>query len=330
MSHMKRREFITLIIGLAMAWPLIARAQQPTMPVIGLLGGETSETDAFRVNAFRQGLSETGYVEGRNVAFEYRWAEGHYDRLPTLATELVRSRVAVIVALGALPSVLAAKEASATIPIVFVIGADPVKVGLAANLNRPGGNVTGVTNLSAMIVEKRFEMLQETVPKAGLIGFLVNPASSAVASTTKDAHAAALALGQKIIVVRASVESEIETAFATLFEQRASAVLVAADVFLRSRVDKIVALAVRHQLPMLCPWRECPTAGGLMSYGASLADAYRWQGVYAGRILKGEKPADLPIQQSVKVELVINLKTAKTLGLTVPLPLLARADEVIE
>ena len=199
-AFLGRREFITLLGGVAAAPPLAAHAQQPAMPVIGLLGGETSETDAFRLNAFRQGLSETGYVEGRNVAFAYRWAEGHYDRLPTLATELVRSRVAVIVALGALPSALAAKDASATIPIVFVIGADPVKVGLVANLNRPGANVTGVTNLSAMIVEKRFEMLKETVPKAGLIGFLVNPASSDIASTTKDAHSAALASGRKLLL----------------------------------------------------------------------------------------------------------------------------------
>jgi ABC-type uncharacterized transport system substrate-binding protein len=290
-AQIKKREFIALLAGAAAAWPLAARAQQSVTPVVGLLGGGTSEADAFRVKAFRQGLSETGYVEGRNVAFEYRWAEGHYDRLPAPATELVRSRVAVIVALGPTLSVLAAKDASGTIPIVFAIGAEPVKFGLVASLNRPGANVTGVSTLFNVIVEKQFEMLQETVPKTGFIGFLVNPANSNTASDTKDAHAAALALGQKLIVVGASVESEIETAFATLAEQR---------------------------------------AGGLMSYGANLADAYRWQGIYTGRILKGEKPADLPVQQSVKVELVINLKTAKTLGLTVPLPLLGRADEVIE
>jgi putative tryptophan/tyrosine transport system substrate-binding protein len=329
MFCMRRREFITLLGGTAATWPLAAHSQQPAMPVIGLLVPGTSEADAFRVSAFRQGLNETGYVEGRNVAFEYRWAEDHYDRLPALATELARSQVAVMVALNT-NSALAAKAASATIPIVFVIGADPVKLGLVTSLNRPGANVTGISVLFNVIVEKQFEILQETVPMAGLIGLLVNPTNSNTGSDTKDAQAAALALGQKMVVVKASEESELEAAFATLVKQQAGALLVAADVFLRSRIDKLVALTARHQLPMLCPWRECPTTGGLMSYGASVADGYRLQGVYAGRILKGEKPADLPVQQAVKVELVINLKTAKALGLTMPTALLVRADEVIE
>jgi putative tryptophan/tyrosine transport system substrate-binding protein len=325
---MKRREFITLLGGAA-AWPLAARAQQPAMPVIGLLGPGTPEGDAFRVGAFRQGLSETGYVEGRNITIEYRWAEHHYDRLPALATELVRSQVAVIVALNT-DSALAAKAASAAIPIVFEIGADPVKLALVASLNQPGANVTGISVLFNVIVEKQFEILQETVPTAGLIGLMVNPISSNTGSDTKDAQAAALALGKKMVVVKASRENEIEAAFATLGEQRAGALLVAADPFLRSRIDKLVALAARHELPMLCPWRECPATGGLMSYGASLADGYRLQGGYVGRILKGEKPGDLPVQQAVKVELVINLKTAKVLRLTMPTALLVRADEVIE
>jgi ABC-type uncharacterized transport system substrate-binding protein len=326
---MKRREFITLLGGAVATWPVAARAQQAAMPVIGLLGGATSEADAFRVSAFRQGLSETGYAEGRNVKLEYRWAEGQYERLPLLAADLVSQRVAVIAATF-LPAALAAKAASKTIPIVFVTGADPVKLGLVASFNRPGGNVTGISVLFNVIVKKQFEMLWETVSTAGLIGVLVNPANSNAVGDTQDAQAAALALGQKTIVVRASTESEIETAFGTLVEQQAGALLVAADVFLHSQIEKLVDLAARHKLPMLCPWRECATAGGLMSYGANLADGYRWQGVYVGRILKGEKPADLPVQQSVKLDLVINLKTAKALGLEIPPTLLGRADEVIE
>jgi ABC-type uncharacterized transport system substrate-binding protein len=325
-----RREFITLLGGAITAWPLSARAQQAQMPVIGFLGGATLEADAFRVSAFRQGLSETGYVESRNVTFVYRWAEDHYDRLTALANELARSQVAVIVALGPTLSALAAKAASATIPIVFIIGADPVKVGLVASMNRPGGNVTGVSVLFNVIVAKQFEMLHETVPQATLIGLLVNPANSNAASDTSDAQAAARALGQKLIVVQASAESDFETAFATLSERRVGALLVTADVFLRSQVDQLGTLAVRYRIPMLSPWRECTSAGGLMSYGPSLADQYRQGGVYAGRILKGEKPSDLPVLQPTKFEFLINLKTAKTLGLDMPPRLLAFADEVIE
>jgi len=327
---MRRREFLTLLGGAsAAAWPIAARAQQAALPVIGFLGGATSEADAFRVAAFRQGLSEIGYAEGRNVKLEYRWAEGQYDRLPALAADLVSQRVAVIAA-PLLPAALAAKSATTTIPIVFATGADPVRYGLVASFNRPGGNITGISLLFNVIVKKQFEMLWETVSTAGLIGVLVNPANSNAASDTQDAQAAAQALGQRTIVVRASTQSEIETAFGTLVEQQAGALLVAADVFLHSQIDKLVDLAARRKLPMLCSWRECVIAGGLMSYGANLADGYRWEGVYAGRILKGEKPADLPVQQSVKLDLVINLKTAKALSLAVPPSLLARADEVIE
>jgi ABC-type uncharacterized transport system substrate-binding protein len=322
----RRRDFITLLGGAA--WPLAARAQQASMPVVGLLSGGTSEADAFRVSAFRKGLIESGYAEGRTVKFEYRWAEGQYERLPALATDLVNQRVALIAATF-VQAALAAKAASAKIPIVFATGGDPVKLGLVASLNRPGGNVTGISVLFNVVVKKQIEMLSETAPAAGLIGFLVNPANSNAWSDTQDAEEAALTLGRRMIVVSANSDGEIEAAFGTLAQRQAGALLVAADVFLTSRTDKIVSLAARHKLPMLCARRECATAGGLMSYGANLAEAYRWQGIYAGRILKGEKPEDLPVQQSVKLDLTINLKAAKALGLEVPPTLLALADEVI-
>jgi putative ABC transport system substrate-binding protein len=324
---MKRREFITLIGGTA-AWPLATRAQQPGMPVIGFLSGGTPEEDAFRVSAYRLGLGEAGYVEGRNVAFDYRGAAGHYERLPALAAELVTSRVAVIAALGPTLAALAAKAASATVPIVFHIGADPVKVGLVASLNQPGGNVTGVTRLFNVIVAKQFELLRQAVPKAASIGLLVNPANSNAQSDTNDAKAAARALGQKLIFAQASTERELQDVFETLAGQRAGALLVPADVFFRGRVDQLAALALRHRLPMLSPWRECTTAGGLMSYGASLADGYRQGGIYVGRILKGERPAELPVVQPTKFEFVLNLKTARALGLDVPLALQVAADEI--
>jgi putative ABC transport system substrate-binding protein len=329
MFDMRRREFFALLGGAA-TWPLVARAQPSAMPVIGLLSGGTPEAEASNVSAFRQGLGETGYVEGRNVAFEFRWAEGHYDRLPALAAELVRSQVAVIVALGPTLAALAAKAASPTIPIVFFMGADPVKVGLVASLNRPGGNVTGVSVLFNVMVAKQLELLHETVPRATSIGVLVNPANSNATSDTGDAQAAARALGQNLMVVHASAESDLEIAFATMAEQRVGALLVAADVFFRNRVAKLAALATRHRLPMLCPWRECAAAGGLMSYGATQADGYRQEGVYTGRILKGEKPADLPVLQPTRFDFVLNLKTARAFGLTVPLTLQAAADEVME
>jgi ABC-type uncharacterized transport system substrate-binding protein len=327
---MQRREFITLLGGTAAGWPLAARAQQPIVPVVGLLGAGSPQSDAFRVAAVRQGLIEAGYVEGRNVAFEYRWAENHNERLPALAAELVRREVAVIVAIGGITSAVAAKSATATIPIIFVVGADPIKSGLVASLNRPGGNMTGVTILIGTLVAKQFEILNETVPKAALIGFLVNPTSADAETNTKNALVAAESIGQKLLVVEADTDSGLEAAFATLVQQRAGALVVGVDPFFISRRAKLVELAARQKLPAIYTLREFVVAGGLMSYGTSVTEALGLSGLYAGRILKGEKPADLPVQQSTKVELIINLKTAKVLDITVPLPLLGRADEVIE
>jgi putative ABC transport system substrate-binding protein len=298
--------------------------------VVGLLGTGSPQVDALRVTAFRQGLSETGYTEGRNVAIEHRWADGQYDRLRALAADLVSHQVAVLATLGGTATAIAAKAASTEVPIVFMIGGDPVKVGLVASLNRPGGNVTGVSFLSAMLAAKQFEMLHETVPNATLIGQLVNPKNPNAVSEARDVQAAAEALGQKLLVVQAGTEGDFEAAFDTLAQQRVGALLVTADPLFTSRPNQLVALAARHALPAIYNWREAPAAGGLMSYGASLTDALRQTGVYVGRIIKGEKPANLPVMQSTKVELVINLKTAKTLGIKFPLSLLGRADEVIE
>jgi putative ABC transport system substrate-binding protein len=327
---MRRREFITLLGGAAAAWPLAVRAQQLRMPVIGLLSGGTLKDEEFRVNAFREGLGETAYVEGRNVAFEYRWAENHYDRLPTLAAELVHSQVTLIASLGPTLAALSAKAATTEIPIVFYIGADPIEVGLVSSLNRPGANVTGVSILYNVIVEKQFEMLHQAVPNPTLIGFLVNPTNSNAASDTNDVQAAANVLGSKLTVVQASADSDLEGAFANFAKQQVDAVLIATDTLFRNQVDQLGALAIRHKLPMICSWRECTTAGGLMSYGASLPDAYRQQGIYVGRILNGEKPADLPIVQPTKFDFVLNLRAAKSLGLTVPISLQVAADKVIE
>ena len=328
-SELGRREFIGLL-GSAAALPRAARAQQPILPVVGLLGVGSPQYDAFRVAAVRQGLIEAGYVEGRNFAFEYRWAENHNERLPALATELVRREVAVIVAIGGITSAMAAKSATATIPIVFEMGGDPIKLGLVASLSRPGGNVTGVTFLISTLVAKQFEILHETVPNTALIGFLVNPTIADAETNLKNALAAAEFIGQKLLVVEAGTDSELDAAFATLVQRRAGALVVGVEPFFVSRRAKLVELAARQKLPAIYTLREFVVAGGLMSYGTSVTEALRLSGLYAGRILKGEKPADLPVQQSTKVELVLNLKTAKALGLSVPLPLLGRADEVIE
>jgi putative tryptophan/tyrosine transport system substrate-binding protein len=326
---MKRRAFISLIGGAA-AWALAARAQQPALPVVGYLGNLSADTFAPRLAAFRKGLGEAGYVEGRNVAIEYRWAKGQYDRLPALAAELARRQPAVIAAMGGDAPALAAKGATATIPIVFASTSDPVKTGLVASLNRPGGNLTGVTFLLNVIAAKQFELLQEAVPKPGTIGFLVNPTSPETEAAVTEVRVAAQALGHELLVADASSEREIDAAFAMLAQRRIGALLVGNDPFFYTRREQIVALAARHAIPAIYVVREYAQIGGLMSYGTDVNDAQRLAGTYVGRILQGAKPADLPVQQAVKVELVLNMKTAKTLGITFPLSLLGRADEVIE
>jgi putative ABC transport system substrate-binding protein len=327
---MKRREFIALLGGAAAAWPLAARAQQPTMPVVGLLSSRSPGEATASVAALRAGLAKGGYVEGQNVAIEYRWAEGHYDRLPALAVELTSRQVAVIVAMGGEPSALAAKAATQSIPIVFNSGGDPVEAGLVASLNRPGGNATGVSMLFVELGPKQLEMLQELVPNTALIALLVNPRFVSAEKEAKDALMAGHALGKQVHIVNASSEGEIGTAFRDLMEHRAGALMVAPDPFFFARREHLVALAAHHAVPAIYFSREFPEAGGLMSYGTSIADVYQQVGVYAGRILKGEKPADLPVVQPTKFELVINLKTARALGLSIPPGLLAIADEVIE
>ncbi len=329
-AKLKRREFIWLLGGATAAWPLAARAQQPAMPVIGFLNPASPETYAPQLAAFRQGLSEAGYVEGQNVAIEYRWANGDYGQLRGLAADLVRREVSVIAATGGDVSALVVKAATATIPIVFNTSSDPVKVGLVTSLNRPNGNLTGVSILTVELVPKRLELLCEVVPNTGVIGFLVNPARPSAESEKRDIQMAARSLGREIVVLNASTEHDFDAAFATLVQKHADALLVGPDNFFNSRRDQIVALAARHGVPAIYARREFVVAGGLMSYDASLVEAYREVGVYTGKILKGAKPGDLPIQQQAKVEFRINLKTAKTLGLTIPIPLLGRADEVIE
>jgi putative ABC transport system substrate-binding protein len=327
---MKRREFITLLGGAA-ALPMAARAQQPAMPVIGFLGSASPHPWVGRLRAFRQGLSETGYVEGKNVAIEYRWAEGQNDRLPAMAADLVRGQVTVIAAPGSTPAALAARAATTTTPIVFEIVSDPVELGLIASLARPGGNVTGVTSLNAEVGPKRLELLHEIVPTATIVALLVNPTNPTLAeSTTKALQAAARILGVQLHVLHASTDQDLDTVFATAGQLRVGALMIGADPFFTSRLEQLAALGLRHALPTAYQFREFAAAGGLVSYGTSLTDTFRLAGIYTGRILNGEKPADLPVQQSTKVELILNLKTARALGVTVPLPLLGRADEVIE
>jgi putative tryptophan/tyrosine transport system substrate-binding protein len=326
---MRRRKFIALIAG-ATAWPLTARAQQPALPTIGWLAGGTSEGYAPFAAEFRQGLKGTGYVEGQNVAIEYRWAEGQNEKLPSLAADLVRRQVAVIAAAGT-SSAFAAKTATATIPVVFSIAIDPVEAGLVASLNRPGGNVTGVTNFVGTLAAKQFELLRGVVPNASVFGLLVNPTDQPLTKyITGDVEAAASALGKRIHVLNASTEGEIDRAFSALAELRAGAVIIGASAFFTSQRNQIVALAARYTIPVMYPLSEFAAAGGLISYGTSVSASYRQGGIYTGRILKGERPADLPVVQPTKFEFVINLKTAKALGLTVPLVVQMTADEVIE
>ena len=325
---MQRREFITLLGGAAVGWPLAARAQQAAMAVVGLLSG--AQLDDRLIGAIRQGLKDAGYIEGRNIAIKYRSADGRFDRLPALAAELVADPVAAIVAVLSPAAATAAKAATATIPIVFAIGADPVDLGLVSSLNHPGGNVTGVTFFINSLGAKRLELLRELIPNATVIGFVINPRNPTSESQTRDVQAAARTLGVELLILNASSERDIDAAFASVVQQRVNAVMVGADAFFLSRRDQLVGLAAHHALPAIYYLREFAVVGGLISYGTSITDGFRLAGRYAARVLKGEKPADLPIQQTVKFELAINLKTAKALGLAVPPTMQIAADEVIE
>jgi len=326
----RRRSFITLLGGAA-AWPLAAQAQQPAMPVVGFLRSTALEDSALLVLAFRQGLSEVGFVEGRNVTIEYRWAENQLDRLPQLAAELVQRRVAIIATPADTPAALVAKAATAAIPIVFQIGGDPVRAGLVATINQPGGNVTGITSMNLELAAKQLGLLHELLPGAARFAVLVNPNNSIISETTiTDVRTAAMSIGRQIEVLTASTSGEIDTAFASLGHKRADALLVSNDPLFNSRRVHLATLATYHRVPTIYAWRECVEAGGLISYGSNLADLARQVGVYSGRILKGERPADLPVLRATKFELVVNLQTGKILGLEVPAMLLARADKVIE
>jgi putative tryptophan/tyrosine transport system substrate-binding protein len=327
-DQLKRRKFITLLGGAA-AWPLAARAQQAGMPVIGFLAGPTASASKPAVAGFRQGLRQTGYVEGQNCHIAFRWAEGRYDRFPELAGELAGLPVAVLAAFSP-AAALAAIAATKTIPIVFITSEDPVRLGLVASLNRPGGNATGVAFFNTELVGKQFELLRELLPKSAVVGLLVNPASPSAATHVRDIPAATQALGLQIVVQNASSERDLETAFAALVQQKAGGLVIPSDPFFFGQREQLAALAARHALPAIYPDREYVADGGLMCYGASVTEAYRQAGVFTGRILKGDKPADLPVQQAVKVELVVNLKTAKALGLEMPLSMLMRITETIE
>jgi ABC-type uncharacterized transport system substrate-binding protein len=327
---MKRREFIALIGGAA-SWPLAARAQQPLLPIIGMLGSTSSRVQANFLRAFHQGLGEAGYVEGRNVAVEYRWADDQNEKLPALAADLVRRQVNVIVAAASTPAALAAKAATATIPIVFLLGSDPVAAGLIDNLARPGGNVTGVTSMNMELGSKRLELLRELLPTTNIIALLVNPTNPTITQPmSRDLQSAAHAFGLQLHILNATSEADFDSVFATISKLRAGALVIAPDALFISRNEQLAALTVRHAIPAIAQFRAFSMAGGLMSYGGSFTEGARQVGIYTGRILKGQKPADLPVQQMAKLDLIINLKTAKALGLTIPLSLLGRADEVIE
>jgi putative ABC transport system substrate-binding protein len=327
---MRRRDFIGML-GAAATWPVAARAQQPALPVVGYLGLETPELYASRLRAFREGLSSTGYEENRNLTIEYRWSEGQYDRLPALVADLVRRGVAVIAVPGGVPGALAAKAATSTIPIVFEMGADPVALGLVASLNQPGGNITGATSLSGEVNPKRLELLHEVVPAATIFGLLVNPTNPANAQPSiRLVKAAADALGLQIQILNAGTEDDFDAAFATLVRLRAGGLVISNDTFYVTRYEQLAAPSIRYAMPTISQSRDFTKAGGLMSYSGSYTETHRQAGIYVGRILKGEKPSDLPVVRATQVEFSINLRTAKTLSLTIPLSLLGRADEVIE